>query len=135
MRKPVLEQLGTCSYQRTLGAPESPLQSASEERNRAAHVPACSNSRFTLTIEALPVRPGEAPPIIRLRQFLKIGLRGLRLRTVEVREEPRVLPKPGDAVKAHDETLSTRNVELGATNVSGETRESHAKRENHQGET
>lgn len=37
---------------------------------------------FTITVESLPHQPGEPDAIVRLRQWLKLGLRGFKLRCV-----------------------------------------------------
>lgn len=39
---------------------------------------------YTLTIEALPDQPGGPPAILRLRSWLKSGLRAHRLRCVRI---------------------------------------------------
>ena len=45
------------------------------------------SERYVITLEALPKRPGAArvPAEVRLRQLLKLALRGLLLRCVDVR--------------------------------------------------
>jgi hypothetical protein len=47
--------------------------------------------QFVVILESLPAEPGKPPlpPVdVRLRQLLKIALRGLKLRAVDVREGP-----------------------------------------------
>ena len=43
------------------------------------------NTRFNLTLEALP-HGDDRPAVIRLRAFLKLALRGFKLRCVEAKE-------------------------------------------------
>ena len=48
--------------------------------------PTCDRETFVITLEALPDKPGvsSAPAPIRLRQLLKIALRGLRFKCVDI---------------------------------------------------
>ena len=49
--------------------------------------------RFTLAVDPLPAKPGEPPPAIRLRAWLKLGRRvfGLRVRWAEEPEASRLI--------------------------------------------
>jgi hypothetical protein len=44
-----------------------------------------SREAFTITLEPLPDRPGEAPAARRMAQLLKIALRGFRLKCTGMR--------------------------------------------------
>jgi hypothetical protein len=44
-----------------------------------------SREAFTITLETLPDRPGDAPPARRMAQLLKLALRGFRFRCIDVR--------------------------------------------------
>ena len=59
-----------------------------------------SKQSYIITFQPLPDRPGKTlpPAEIRVRQLLKMALRGFNLRAVDVRETPapQVSPEPRD---------------------------------------
>lgn len=75
---------------------------------------------FILTLEPLPDQPGHAPipPEIRLRQLLKIALRGFRLRCTAVTANHAKADDPCPAVEGVSPSKTTMQAPDGATKPS-----------------